>query len=94
MPGDVEDLRTVKNVSVPFKIVSVVEDTSIDSCPSPSSLNEVFVSPQDTSDISDVVDALVESNTPMPDDIIVQKINLVSQSHCICLLPMMKLLDR
>ena len=73
MPSDVDNSRTVKNVNVPFEIASVVENTSIDSCPSPSSLDEAFVSPEDTSDTSDVANASVESSTPMPDDITVPK---------------------
>ena len=85
MPSDVDNSRTVKNVNVSFEIASVVEDTSIDSYPSPSSLDKVFISLGDTSDISDVMDALVESSTPTPDDITVLK-NETSESIALHLL--------
>jgi len=73
VPSDVDNSRTVKNVNVSFEVASVVEDTSIDSYPSPSSLDKIFISPGDTSDISDVMDALVESSTPVPVHITVPK---------------------
>jgi len=89
--NDVGEARIVENVSVLSKITSVVEDTSIDSCPSdisrvientsvdfcllPSSLDEFHVSPEDTSDTSNIVDALMESSTLITDEINIHEDN-------------------
>ena len=67
--NDVGESRIVENVSVLFKINSVIEDTYIVSCMLPSSLDEIHVSPKDITDTSDVVDALMESSAPITDEI-------------------------
>jgi len=54
----VGESRIVEDVSVPSQIASIVEDT----CLSPSSLDEVHVSLEDTREVKDVVD--VESSIP------------------------------
>ena len=63
------------------EIDSFVENTSIDSCLLHSGLDEVYISPEDTSDISDVVDALMESNTFITDEINVHEDNQGSQGN-------------
>jgi len=77
--NDVGESRIVENVSVLFKIAIVVENTTIDSCVLPSSLDEVHVSLEDSTDTSDVVDALTESSTPITDEINVHEDNHNSQ---------------
>ena len=77
--NDVGESRIVENVSVHFKIAIVVENTTIDSCVLPSSLDEVHVSLEDSTDTSDVVDALTESSTPITDEINVHEDNHNSQ---------------
>ena len=58
MPSDnVDDLK-VEDVHVNSEISSVIEDTSIDPCP--SILNEI---PMSSASTSDVVDALVDFST-------------------------------
>ena len=65
MPSDdIDDSRVVKDVYVPSDIISVVEDSSI------TTLNEIHIFFEG---ISDVVDALLESNTPLPDDIYIHE---------------------
>ena len=54
---DVDDSRVVEDVYVPFEIISVVDNTLVD--PSTPTLDEVYISFEDTSD----VDAMVESST-------------------------------
>jgi len=61
---DVDDSKVVENVYVPFEIISVIENTLVDS--SPPILDEVHVFFEG---ISNVVDTSVESNTPISDDI-------------------------
>jgi len=81
----------IENVSILSKIISVVEDTSSDSCPSeiasgventsvvscllPSSLDGVHVSLADTTDASDIVNVLMEYSIPITDKINVQEDN-------------------
>ena len=58
MPSDdVDNSRVVEDVYVPSEIISVVDNTLVD--PSTLTLDEVYVSFEDTSD----VDAIVESST-------------------------------
>ena len=65
MPNDdIDDSRVVKDVYVPSDIISVVEDSNI------TTLNEIHIFFEG---ISDVVDALLESNTPLPDDIYIHE---------------------
>jgi len=87
---DIGESKIFEDVSVLFAITSV-EDTSIDSCPSkiasviknisidsflsPSSLDEVYISLEDASNISDVVGAYMESSTPITDEIYVHEDN-------------------
>jgi len=60
----------VEDISIdssPSKLASVVKNTSIDSCLSPSSLDEVHISPEDNNDQSNVIDAFMESSTLIAD---------------------------
>jgi len=66
--------------SSPSKIASVIENTSIDSCLSPSSLDEVHISPEDNSDHSDGVVAFMDS-TPITDKIYVHENNQDGQEN-------------
>jgi len=63
------------------EIDSVVDNTSIDPCLLHLGLDEVYISPEDTNDISDVVDALMESNTFITDEINVHEDNQGSQGN-------------
>ena len=75
-------ITSVEDISIdscPSEIASVVENTSIDSCLLPSSLDEVHIFPENTTDTSDVVDVLIESSTPITDEINVRGDNHFSQ---------------
>jgi len=74
---DVGESRIVEDVSVPYEIASIVDDTSIDSCLSPSSLDEVHVSLEDTREVNDVMDE--ESSIPITNEIYVQEDNQIGQ---------------
>ena len=81
--NDTSESKIIENVSIlseinivveetsidssPSKIASVIKNTPIDSCLSPSSLDEVHISPEDNSDQSNVVDAFMESSTLIDD---------------------------
>ena len=65
------------------KIASVIKNISIDSCLSLSNLNEVHVSLEDASDISDVVNAFMESSIPIVDEIYVHKDSQDTQENVI-----------
>jgi len=66
--------------SCPFKIASVIKTTSIGYCFSPSSLDEVHISPEDNSDHSDGVVAFMDS-TPITDKIYVHENNQDGQEN-------------
>jgi len=62
--NDIDDLKIVEDVCVPSKISSVDEEPLVN--PGALIIDEIHVS---FADISDVLDASVESSAPMPDDI-------------------------
>ena len=68
----VDDSRVVEDVYVPFEIISVVEDTLVNS--STPIIDEVHVSSEGTSDVED---ALMKSNIPISDDIYVHDMILM-----------------
>ena len=75
MPSDdVDDSKVVEDVHVYSESFSTIQDTSIDPCP--PILNEILMSSTGTSDI---VDALVDSNTLIPNEIYIHEKNQESQ---------------
>ena len=79
-----EDVNVLSKISVvedasidfcPSKIASVIKTISIDSCLSPSSLDEIHVSLKDTTNPSDVVDALMEFSTSITNEINIHEDN-------------------
>ena len=77
------EITCVENTLIIFcpykKIVNVIKNISIDSCLSPSSLDEGHVSLKDTTDTSDVVDALMESSAPITNEINIHDDNHYSE---------------
>ena len=75
MPSDDDgDSKIVEDVHVDFDISNVIKDTSINSCPLIP--KEIPISSEST---IDVVEALVDFSTPIPDDTYAHEDNQESQ---------------
>ena len=83
--NDVNSSKAVKNIHVPSEISKINEESLINF--DASFIDKSHVS---SANISDILDASVESSLPCQMISLFQRMNLVSQLHCICRLHLMK----